>query len=345
MEVEFLSHMKYNLYTSKESWYQWHKSLGKFWTYFDRASRKLADVGPSLHALRPPLLQMQYTLPSPPLSTNTSPPYNSAASPTVHTPYPANPTIMPPVLAPPNLSPIASHPEIEPRYNGRKRSVDEYATEPPAKRPYGYHLTSSGGLAASYVQQQNLTYGHPASIATPTNLAQGIQQLQTPLLSRTSTLTPISADRSAQSQSLPPFSWYSGLGPSTSTALQQPATPVQPAAGHSSYITPTTQHPNFASSAAHTTTQNSLSPSHFLTQRSSPYRPVRNISTLLVPPPQGHVPQSANQIAYDQMRWQMLGKSQGQRHAGRVPYLTHEAWPKTNQVDHWPSLYPLQGYN
>ncbi|KAB8360618.1 hypothetical protein FH972_024356 [Carpinus fangiana] len=343
MEVEFLSHMKYNLYTSKESWHEWHMSLGKFWTYFDRASRKLADVMPG--ARRPPALQIPYTLPSPPASTNHSPPYASAMTPIGSIPYPTNPALFAPPLAPPQGSPAVSHPDIEPRFNGRKRSVDEYATEPPSKRLYGHHSGPSGSRSSSYMSHPSTSFSQQPSLPAPTSLPQPLQPLHTPTFSRTSTLTPISAERATHSQSLPPFAWSTSLAiPSLATA-HHPATPVQSTVGHGSYAVQPTQHSSYPSSASHTTSQSSLSPSYFLHQRSSPYRPVRHMSTLLVPQPTNQVPQSANQIAYDQMHWQTLGKSQGQRHTGRVPYLHREAWPQSHQVEHWPSVFAVQGFN
>ncbi|KAI4826321.1 hypothetical protein E4T45_10347, partial [Aureobasidium sp. EXF-8846] len=51
MEVEFLSNMKYALFTSAEEWSQWQNRLGRFASFFDRASR--------------PMPQLPHTLPSP----------------------------------------------------------------------------------------------------------------------------------------------------------------------------------------------------------------------------------------------------------------------------------------
>jgi hypothetical protein len=65
MEVEFLSNMKYALFTSAEEWNQWQNRLGRFASFFDRASR--------------PMPQLPHTLPSPPVSNHASPPYYGAA--------------------------------------------------------------------------------------------------------------------------------------------------------------------------------------------------------------------------------------------------------------------------
>ena len=62
-----------------------------------------------------------------------------------------------------------------------------------------------------------------------------------------------------------------------------------------------------------------LSPSFFLAQRNSPYRPVRGVSTLLVPPPSLAMQQPQN-VGREQMHYQPLGRPQ-ERQQGRLPYV------------------------
>jgi len=99
--------------------------------------------------------------------------------------------------------------------------------------------------------------------------------------------------------------------------------------------------PAFVAATSHTPAQSQLSPSHFLTQRSSPYRPVRDISTLLVPPPSGALAHPSHHIPQEQMHWQTLGKNPHERKSGRVPYLHRDAWPESHQIEQWPTLYPI----
>jgi hypothetical protein len=75
---------------------------------------------------------------------------------------------------------------------------------------------------------------------------------------------------------------------------------------------------------------NHNSPSFFLQQRSSPYRPVRLPNTLLYPPPSGSLHNFSTNI--DQMHYQPLGKRNDYR-TGIVPeYAAHPAY------QNWPAL-------
>lgn len=68
------------------------------------------------------------------------------------------------------------------------------------------------------------------------------------------------------------------------------------------------------------TPQNHLSPSFFLVNRNSPYRPVRAVNTLLIPPPSASLHQPRH-LSMDQMHYQPLGKSFNERRTGILPYL------------------------
>jgi len=92
--------------------------------------------------------------------------------------------------------------------------------------------------------------------------------------------------------------------------------------------------PTSAGFPVHTPGPTHLSPSYFLAQRNSPYRPVRSVNTLLVPPPSAS--QNPHHLAFDQMHYQTLGKSLNERKTGVVPYLQQDTW--SQPAPQWPSL-------
>ena len=349
MEVEFLSHMKYNLFTSKEEWQEWHAQLQHLWRYFNSPHPNHTNYGAKLHSLRPPSLHIPPHLPSPPPSTNASPPYPMSNSPGFR-PYYGQPV---PVSqpAPPQVSPTNSTTELDSGHSGRKRSVGDGIQKPPAKRPHGYdpHQAPRGTLPSIAMPQSSNPPRLP-SLPIPNLPLPSSQPLQnhTP-----SNLTPTSTSRTRHN-ALPPFNW-NGLGAPSSTSLpyHQQSAKVNANGHHDrasrqhtpfnktpSNPSPVAQH--FPSAATHTASQNHMSPSFFLSQRNSPYKPVRGISTLLVPPPSGQLNAEPQSVPYEQMHWQPLGKPVNERRTGRVPYLHREAWPESNQVDQWPpAMYPV----
>lgn len=115
--------------------------------------------------------------------------------------------------------------------------------------------------------------------------------------------------------------------PSATTTLSPSA--VQPASSSSSS----------SYSAAHTP-QSHLSPSYLLANRYSPYRPVRTVNTLLIPPPAGSF-LSQRSIPFEHMHYQTLGKSVAERKTGLLPYVHHGAWPQ-NQHQHQLQQLQLQ---
>jgi len=337
--------MKYNLYTSAEEWQQWHQQLGTLCNYFDRASHKMYE--PKSVALRPPMLHIPPTLPSPPNSSSASPPYGSSAYP-YNTPY-ANPPTMSLHLAPIGSSLAGVLPQLDTRCSGRKRSYDDVShssQESQAKRPRTcspYYPSGPQRMSTS----QGISIPHLPSAILP-NLPMPGSQLrhsQTPVTLH----TPVSA--TPADRHLPAFNWLHGI-PSVSRPTGQSGLPAQftnpfdlssrrststvPSSAHASPGTPT-QPPV----SAHTASQNQYSPSHFLTRRTSPYKPVRNINTLLIPPPSSSLRNPTAHISYDQMHWQQLGRPATEYRTGRVPYLNRDAWPETHENEQWSSLYPL----
>lgn len=95
------------------------------------------------------------------------------------------------------------------------------------------------------------------------------------------------------------------------------------------------------SSAFHVhTPQNHLSPSFFLVNRNSPYRPVRAVNTLLIPPPSASLHQPRH-LSMDQMHYQPLGKSFTERRTGVLPYLHQDGLPQ-GVIPQQPNFLPSQ---
>src|SRR5690348_12350912 len=70
MEVEFLSNIRYDLFSSETEWLQWHTKLGLFSDYFNQASKLPAEGETSVLQVSPPRLQARSPLsklPSPPM--------------------------------------------------------------------------------------------------------------------------------------------------------------------------------------------------------------------------------------------------------------------------------------
>ena len=344
MEVEFLSNMKYNLYTSDVEWREWHVKLGRFWNYFDRASRTQLDVPPRAVGPPTPIFNLPPSLPSPPASTNASPPFlPSHHSSTPHSAYP-HPLSMPPYLAPAIPSPVPPLPEVDLRTTTRKRSYDANSSqEPTAKRP-----TQSLVLSAS--SSTTLTP------STSYGITPNVPRLPLPNLSINTSNYATSSDGLHTAQLPPPgramSMAYPGLSnwPQTGTlSSSQKPTPLYPhanvispmveqsrrqspypgASGNSSPISSNFQQPQHS--------QNLSSPSHFPAQRSSPYRPVRGVNTLLVPPPSASMHTPSQNLGFGQMHYQPLGKPISERKTGVVPYMHHDTWPQLH-MPQWPSL-------
>ena len=343
MEVEFLSNMKYNLYTSDLEWREWHVKLGRFWNYFDRASKTQVDLPPRAVLPPTPMFNLPPSLPSPPASTNASPPFLPSHHTSTSNPTYPHPLSMPPYLAPTIPSPAPPMPEIDLRPAARKRSYDDNSQEPPAKR---HSQTMAPSAASSTTLTPSTLYG-----ITP-----NVPRLPMPNLSINTSKYVGGADGLHSGQLPPPgramSMVYPGLGnwlQSGTISSSQKPTPLYPhtniisstgepsrrqspfpgASGNSSPISsnfPQSQH-----------SQSLPSPSYFSTHRNSPYRPVRGVNTLLVPPPSASMHKAPQNLGFDQMHYQPLGKPLSERKTGVVPYMHHDAWPQL-QMPQWPSL-------
>ncbi|KAI7301520.1 hypothetical protein KC315_g16594 [Hortaea werneckii] len=347
MEVEFLSNMKYCLYTSAEDWAKWQSLLGKFAAFFERASKPQppAPVLPPASSLQLPM-----ALPSPPSSNQSSPPYVS--DPVLYgSAYSIN-SQNGPTPAP---SPLAALPHVSTEgFSGRKRSREDYSAEPPAKR-----------IASGYQ-----SYTSPSAyVSTPSN---GSSSQQVPRLTLPSlTIPPSSAPSSgyaqpqSQGQQLPPLNVparamglvYPNASQSQAPHLPAPGISPQPQSQANSQFQPRQQSPYQSSTSngisptatapppstsLHPPVQ--ISPSYYLQQRQSPYRPVHNVSTLLYPPPSAALQQRPQSVDHHQMHYQPLGKPSQQRQTGHLPYVAQNVWLDGNSqqpmtpVSQWPSF-------
>ena len=343
MEVEFLSNMRYSLFTTDTEWRQWHVKLGRFWEYFEKASRTPSEVFPRSWGPPTPSLNLSPPLPSPPTSTNASPPFLNTYSPS-NTGY-AQSISMPSYLAPSIPPPSGMMPEVDLRPTARKRLYDDHSLEPPPKR-----VTRS--TTASVCSSTTLTPG------TVPGITPNLPRLPVPNLSITTNHStnnyagphpahlPLPGGRAmsiafpglnnwAQTNGAPP-----SVGPPTLNPHAHAVSPYGDAnrsQRQSPYpIISANSSPNSASFPQSSLSHTHVSPSVVLMQRSSPYRPVRNVNTLLVPPPPASMYNQPQHIGYDQMHYQPLGKTE--RKTGVVPYMHHEAWPQLHQIPQWPSL-------
>lgn len=323
MEVEFLQNMKYNLFTSEVMWREWQVKLYRFWSFWEMASQTTFDVSPRTSGPVSP------ALPSPPISQTQSPGFIGYTQPLVRT-Y-TNPT--------PDATTVGQLPPVE---LGRKRSYDgNFVMEPPMKRvsrsmkpnisvptpQFPMPITSLTAPASErYAQRESpplapitssasslpipsipsmsfgLTLPEPGSRAMsmvfPNQVQAGVQtSAPVPIYPLTHNITIPSV--SSQSRTSSPY-LHQGSNTSSPSSVYPPQQP---------------QH---------------LSPSYFLGNRSSPYRPVRGVQSLLIPQTQAPAPPPMN---IDQIQYQPLAKARSQYRNGVLPYMSTElAWgPSTHR--------------
>ncbi|KAJ5752950.1 hypothetical protein N7520_009867 [Penicillium odoratum] len=323
MEVEFLSNIRYDLFASEAEWARWHTKLGLFADYFNAAS--LHPVESETPALRisPP------RLPQSPLSKLPSPPsdFRPHSQPNWHMPvhglpYPA-----------PQLGEVALG-------GSRKRSRDDDNELQPMKR---------------IVRPATNPVPHPAPLSIPANamntlppvltpnsapVAQGVSRLPPPNLNLTPTSNPMPQQLPSTPVSqlpmpgrLPPAynrsaNWMPShqmpsaqLPPVASGVYNAPTLPDLARHHQSSPfgVTSSTVSPAISAYSVHTP-QTHLSPSFFLANRNSPYRPVRSVHTLLIPPPSTSMQQQRS-VPFDHMHYQPLSKGSTDRKTGLLPFI------------------------
>lgn len=329
MEVEFLSNMRYSLYASEEEWRVWHGRLSKFADFIDRASQlQLGQPAHSLVSGTP--LSNPTKPPSPPMSEHDA----LIASRHVSIPSPMAPFLPQAIHTPTSLPP----PESDVRLWQRKRSLDENQVEPPAKRmyPYASSATSNSTLTPSTLSG-DLNSPLPR-LPAPAAQHQASQQI-TPVAH----LPPLPASRAMPSVYPPPNRRPQGT---PLPALQPPQYLPRPT--HSNSGSPSVdlqnRHASHASMSGTSSpaypfpapqasqTLASLSPSGMSLPRNSPYKPVRGVNTLLVPPPSATVYQAPQQVSFNQMHYQPLGKPMSERRTGVLPLLPFDTWSQSHHL-------------
>lgn len=340
MEVEFLSNMRYSLFTSQKKWEEWHVILGKFGTFFDRASKTpasgaISPIGPPTPSLQVP----QNFVPSPPTVMQTSPPTSMMYSP-VH-PYSNTPLLQPQATST-AVSPIGPLPDIGPLIQ-RKRSTDNSAEPPPKRQAHGFAPGpySNAPLIPTLQAPINRSFEPPPSmnrLPPLPSLSIPTPQSNPPVQVKNWSDLPLPApgSRSMAMVYPPPVQWQHPVSTPTSTAPPPFPPTYTPTADRSRQVSP---YPPSAGSSPVSATfpssgQRQLSPSYFLNQRQSPYRPVRGVHTLLVPPPSTSMHNPARHIAFDQMQYQPLGRPMTERRVGPLPYM--DAWSEGHHYNQLP---------
>ncbi|OAR01573.1 hypothetical protein LLEC1_00876 [Akanthomyces lecanii] len=352
MEVEFLSNMRYNLLASKEEWEVWLTKLACFHEYYDRAVRQpasplhlAANVGMFQSPISSPKVNMLPMVPDlPPYTPTTARAFSptSNQAPDWHA-YNAN-----------AVSPLASKPAR--LTSSRKRSPEYDAADHPAKRQVPPQM-ASGMLPSNGVRQAGAFEARPLgpqlSIVTSQGPSTGAPYLAAghsyapgpnmplpPLQSGVRAMSTIYQQPAGGvvpqpqpqpqpqplQQMMPVVTMAPGY-PTSATAVHPPVHIGTPSKRRSpgtlvQYTSSPMAEVYAAGSAMHTPlalTPLANSPSIYLQQRSSPYRPVRHVNRLLHPAStsldQYHlsVPINPNQIHY-----QPLGRRNDVR-TGVVP--------------------------
>lgn len=342
MEVEFLSNMRYSLYTSAEKWEEWHITLGKFGTFFDRASKVIASNSHASSGPPTPSLQVPPAfVPSPPTAQHASPPSTHSYSPS-HSRFSNTPLLQPQATST-VVSPIGALPELGP-ITQRKRSADLSVEPPPKRQAHGFAPGpyNNAPLIPTLQAPVNRSFDPPQSLhRLPPLPSLAIPTPQNPppvqVNSWSELPLPNPGSRSMAMVYPPPVQWKQPVSTPTSTAAPPFPTSYTPTADRTRQMSPFP--PSAGSSpisASYVSGQRQLSPSYFLSQRQSPYRPVRGVHTLLVPPPSASMHASGRNIAYEQMQYQPIGRPMTERRAGLLPYMDHSAWPETNQFNQLP---------
>ncbi|OQD71009.1 hypothetical protein PENPOL_c001G05105 [Penicillium polonicum] len=344
MEVEFLSNIRYDLFSSEDEWSQWHTKLGLFGDYFNQASMLPVESAPMLHV---------------------SPPRVQSLSPLSKLPSPSTdafrPQSQPNWYMPPNGLPYSLPPQHiggETAVGGsRKRSRDESDELHPTKRLALTSATSAPSMTAPVTAMNAVPTLPPVLTPTsapvaPMNVSRlppphhppslptsypAPQTLPPTAPSHLPAIMPPIYNRPANWQQMPPLS----VPPMPSSMYTTPSLPELGRHHQSPFgVSSATVSPAGSAYSVHTP-QTHLSPSFFLANRNSPYRPVRSVNTLLIPPPSSSLQQQRN-VPFDHMHYQPLGKGSTSRKTGLLPYIQPDAW---NQAPYLHHIYPPTGYS
>lgn len=339
MEVEFLSNIRYNLFVSKEEWESWHSKLSLFAGYFNEASQ--APTEDNLCRIAP--IQASQVSPSraPTTQVQTASPLSRLPSPPLSGPL-GQQSWNQQYLAPPQ-----HFPDGPVAVSSRKRGRDEFIDEPPMKR---IAVSNPASVPGSTLPSSSVLPPLPpvlASVTGPPSHAPMVGSVASrlpcpPFPSHGAVQTPppvapqlpAPAGRAVPTIYNPPANWVQPLPtsapmpPVTSGLYNAPMTLPEPVRPHRSYydVPSTTVSPAVSAYSVHTPQMN-LSPSFILANRNSPYRPVRAVNTLLIPPPSASL-QPRRTIPFDHMHYQPLGRPAAESKTGLLPYLHHGAWPQ-----------------
>jgi hypothetical protein len=339
MEVEFLSNMRYTLYASKEEWNAWEKKLGRFWDYFDRASKAAIAVETTIPPPTTPTHIIQHSYPSTPIKNYSS--SNLPTTPSSSSARQPHPLAIPPYLAPPpqQPSPIPRLPNVDSRVvvgGSRKRSYDDSAEERPSKR---LSMNMSGHTTRPDV-------GSMVSTSMPMTY----HDISVPLLPLPSQNSRMESSHlnSTPNYPLPQPTVTRSMAsvytaPAQMPSMDQLKSQVPPTLGlripPMMEQSPNRPHPLLNSRSSSPTTTNIITPTSDLLSplaynyhRSSPYKPVRSVNTLLVPPPSASLQNPSQNIGSGALQYRPLTKNPVERRVGVVPYMTQG-------VPQWPPLH------
>lgn len=352
MEVEFLSNMRYTLYASKGEWQCWLQKLRRFAEYFDTASRvadelRVISNRASISAIPP---QVTQTAPSGAYPTSIKPMNNRMAYPLA---MPTYPTQIP-------SASIPRMPDIDLKPGSRKRSFEDSIDERPTKRmsrTFGINPLSDAispvpplGSATSIYSDQSTprTISGYVENSMPRGISYLDQTARFPLPAMTNQqilpqlptypqIPQMHMARSMASVYHPPPNLLSLelLKPQPHTQSQGPLSlRMPPMLDPAQTMSSSASRNNSPSAGCVTPTGEHLSPMIYGHYRSSPYKPVRTVNSLLAPPPPTSLGNPANGIGSSGLQYRPLGKQLGQSRIGVVPHISQTysqyAWPIQN---------------
>lgn len=350
MEVEFLSNMRYALHASAEKWAEWKAMLGKFGAYYQKALQlPLVDESRAngVTPVTPTSQHFSQKLPSPPSTHHSVTSYSTVSALNSQYPVLPHPTYSVPPL--PN-SPLRQEVGSREYRQERKRSADYSSELPPAKRQL---FSGQLGLVTNSGQTTNLNYSLPypsTSLRQSPTRSSGMSDARTSpaslLIPRLDVRLPTSVPPpiTHSTASAQPNRALSTVYPATTTSYSHPVTPISavpqtlfqnsiPSLGESHRSITNYPSAHTSPSNGYTTTTPTLpglSPSYFLTHRTSPYRPVRHVNTLLIPPPAAALQAPVRNVSSEQIHYQPLSKATTERRTGLLPFFQPEGWQNSN---------------
>jgi hypothetical protein len=342
MEVEFLSNIRYDLFASEAKWAHWHAKLGLFADYFNRASALPAETEAPVMRVSPPRLQ-----PQSPLSKLPSPPSDALRPQSQQNWYMSAPGLPYPIPSP--AGQVAG--------GSRKRSRDDEDELQPMKRAaWGTEQPTPAPLTVPSTTMHAMPSLPPVLTPTSAPVSQGLSlpppnpTTSNPLPHCLPTPSTSQLPSTAVSQLPVPAPMHPIYSRPSNWGQHLPNVPV-PGVPAGMYHAPTlpdlgrhhpgpfgvssgTVSPAVSAYSVHTP-QTHLSPSFFLANRNSPYRPVRSVSTLLIPPPSSSLQQQRS-VPFDHMHYQPLGKGTSDRRTGLLPYIQPDVWSQGNFQPYFP---------